>query len=204
MLNLLHSIFLICFFLSFISTANAIDKFGQDVPVDLEKMVLEARKKRLPYLQSYDPKQSVLILNKVISSKPDYYRALLNIGLAYHELNDYENSKMSFDEALEVHKKQDISDNTIFNIAGWVSLRNGDFSRAEELLKKAESKTSGDGSFTERAVIGNLGELYFLTQRLDEAEEYFNVYKNKFDQKSADYFLEIIKETKRLERLNTK
>lgn len=183
------------------SITLAADKFGQEVSEGLEKLVVDARKKRLPYIDGYDPEASVTILNEVLISKPDYYRAYYNLGLAHHELEDYNQSKKSFDKALEIHESQNIKDNTIFNTAGWVSLKNNDLKRAEELLKKAELLTKGDGSFTERAVHSNLGELYFLTQKFELSKDYFIISRDKYKSSTAGDYLKLIEEIQK--KINT-
>ena len=183
------------------SAALAADKFGQDVPAGLEQLVDQARQQRLPYSNVYDPKTSAATLERVIAQKADYYRALFNLGLAYHELKEYQKSVETFDAALRIREAQSIDDATILNTAGWVALKNGDFGRAEALLKEAETETKGDGTFTEQAVLSNLGELYFLTQRLDLSRTYFNTYKanNPTRQnREVDYYLSIIERTEQL------
>jgi len=179
-----------------INTAHAEDKFGQIVSEELERNVDRARQMRLPYLkETYDPITSVKILEQVVTQKSDYYRAYFNLGLSYHELDDYSKSKAAFDKALEIRTNQNIDDDTIINTAGWVSIRHSDFQRAEKLLIEAKQLTGGDRTYTEQAVISNLGELYFLTQRFDLAVKYFKISRDKFGSTSANFYLEAIKET---------
>ncbi|MEX3008542.1 tetratricopeptide repeat protein [Hoeflea sp. TYP-13] len=181
------------------SQAAAQDKFGQTVPAALEKKVLEARQMRLPYRKEvYDPKESARMLEEVIAVKPDYYRAHFNLGLTYHELDDYEKSTESFDRAIKIQKEQGIDDATLFNTAGWVSLKNGDFRRAELLLKRAETMTKGTNTYTEGAVHGNLGQLYFLTQRFDEAQRHLTISRDEFGSKESAYYLDLIDKTQKV------
>jgi tetratricopeptide (TPR) repeat protein len=179
--------------------AAAQDKFGQTVPRQLEDKVLEARAKRLPYnKQNYNPEESVRMLEEAVAENPLYYRAHFNLGLAYHELGDYTKSTEAFDAALKIREEQDIDDATLLNTAGWVSLKNGDFRRAETLLKRAEEETRGTDTFTEGAVHGNLGQVYFLTQRFDQAKRHLTIARDRFDSKEAAYYLDLIAKTQRV------
>lgn len=175
------------------------DKFGQDVPKALERQVLQARLMRLPYQKDeYDPENSERILLRVIERKPDYYRAHFNLGLTYHELGDYEKAVDAFDAAMRIRDEQRIDDFTLINTAGWSSLKNGDFPRAERLLLQAEKLTEGTDTYTEGAVHGNLGELYFLTQRFDEAERHLTIASDQFGSREAAYYLELINRTRKV------
>lgn len=191
-------VIIVAMLLSF-GAAVAQDKFGQRVSEPLEQKVLDARNKRLPYRKEvYDPKSSVRLLEEVVVENPEYYRAHFNLGLAYHELGEYEKSTEAFDRALEIREQQKIDDVTLLNTAGWVSLKNGDFRRAEILLKQAEALTKGSKTFTEGAVHGNLGQLYFLTQRFDEAQQHLTIAKNQFGSKEAAYYLDLIAKTQKV------
>ena len=179
--------------------ATAADKFGQDVPNRLEEMVLQARLMRLPYQKDvYDPKRSAQILEEVIAAKPDYYRAHFNLGLTYHELGDYEKSTVAFDNALRIRREQQIDDFTLVNTAGWVSLKNGDLGRAERLLLLAAKLTKGTDTYTEGAVHSNLGEVYFLTQRFDDARTHLKIASEQFGSKEAAYYLDLIERTEKV------
>ena len=175
------------------------DKFGQEVPKALERQVLQARLMRLPYQKDkYDPENSERILLRVIERKPDYYRAHFNLGLTYHELGDYEKAVEAFDAAMRIRDEQQIDDFTLINTAGWSSLKNSDFPRAERLLLQAEKLTEGSDTYTEGAVHSNLGELYFLTQRFDEAEHHLKIASDEFGSREAAYYLELIDRTQKV------
>lgn len=176
--------------------ANSADKFGQDISADLEERVTQARQLRLPYSTSYNPTSAITLLEDVISEKPDYFRAYFNLGLAYVELDNPKASRAAFDKALALREKLNIADASIVNTAGWASMQFGDYRRAEELLKQAEGLTKDSGTFTERAVHGNLGELYFLTQRFDESAKYFEIARDKFNNENAQFYLDMISDIK--------
>ena len=173
--------------------AQEVDKFGQAISAELQDKVAQARRMRLKYHRDeYDPKASVALLESVVKEKPDYFRAHFNLGLSHHVVGNYSKAKESFDNALKIRELEDIDDFTVVNSAGWVSLRHGDFMRAERLLKEAEILSKNTQSFTERAVVSNLGELYFLTQRFDESKAYFEISRDKYENQSAQYYLDII------------
>ncbi|MGI9373066.1 MAG: tetratricopeptide repeat protein [Hyphomicrobiales bacterium] len=187
----------------FSDDAWAADKFGQTVPHQLEQTVAEARKLRLPYLREmYNPKKSVELLEGVIKRKPDYFRAYFNLGLAYHELGDYEKAKMAFDKALEIRAAENLNDFSVVNTAGWVSMNHGDFERAEKLLKEAERLAQGSGTFTEGATQGNLGELYYLTQDFDKSKQYFIRSRDEYDNQSAQFYLDQIDAIEKKKKVN--
>ncbi|WP_136658950.1 tetratricopeptide repeat protein [Nitratireductor sp. XY-223] len=195
----LHHVVALVLTLALCGAAAAADKFGQNVPAHLEKKVLQARLMRLPYQKDrYDPKKSAKLLEEVVAAKPDYYRAYFNLGLTYHELGDYEKSTVAFDKALRIRREQKIDDFTLINTAGWVSLKNGDLIRAERLLLIAAKATKGTDTYTEGAVHSNLGEVYFLTQRFDDARRHLTIASEKFGSRDAAYYLDLINRTEQV------
>ncbi|SDR37910.1 tetratricopeptide repeat protein [Pseudovibrio sp. Tun.PSC04-5.I4] len=187
--------------LLFLSSSWAMDKFGQDVSPELEAKTLLARMLRQPFRpDTYDPKKSVEQLLEVVESKADYFRAYFNLGLAYHELDDYPNAKAAFNKAIIIRHELNIEDTSVVNTAGWVAMKHGDFSHAEGLLKQAEALTINEESFTKRATISNLGELYFLTQRFEEAERYLTRSLQDYGNEAAQYYLDVIAATQKLEK----
>lgn len=185
----------------FMATASvAADKFKQDVPPGFEKKIIEAKEYRLPYNEKYDPEKSVKILKDLLKVKPDYYRAHYNLGLAYSELNDYQNAKESFEKAFEMREKESIPDVTIFNAAGWASMKAGDYKRAEELFMKGIELKKDNTFRSNRALYNNLGLLYFNTQRFNEAKRYLEVARDEYGSRSAANTLQIIKELEEAEK----
>ncbi len=175
---------------------RAADAFGQDVPAYFEEKINEAKEYRLPYTnnKNYNPSKAVDILKELLQTKPDYYRAYYNLGLAYSELNDYENAKKSFDEAFKIREKYNIPDVTIFNSAGWVSMKYSDFKRAEDLFKQGISLKDKNNFSSNRSLYNNLGVLYFNTQRFDDAKKYLTIAKNEYKSEAAANTLKIIDE----------
>lgn len=175
----------------------AADQFGQDVPPDFERKISEAKEYRLPYNKDkgiYDPQKSINISNELLKTNPEYYRAYYNLGLAYSELKDYQNSEKNFDKAFEIRKKYNIKDATIFNSAGWVSMKYGDYKRAEELFKNGIELKDINTVASNRSLYNNIGVLYFNTQRFDEAKKYLTTAKDEYNSENAANTLKIIEE----------
>lgn len=192
--------FFLWFFIFMETTSVAADKFKQDVPPGFEKKIIEAKEYRLPYNEKYAPEKSVKILKELLKVKPDYYRAHYNLGLAYSELNDYQNAKESFEKAFAIRQKKSIPDVTIFNAAGWASMKAGDYKRAEELFMKGIELKKDNTFRSNRALYNNLGLLYFNTQRFNEAKRYFEVARDEYGSRSAGNTLQIIKELEEAEK----
>lgn len=119
-----------------LEAADVVDKFGQGVPKHLDAVVTEARKNRLNP-GSGNLSESITELERVVEEKNDYFRAWFNLGLAYWQAsseNDlYEKSKRAFDHAIDIRDREKISDISVFNSAGWVSMRAGDYNSAGEI-----------------------------------------------------------------------
>lgn len=177
------------------------DKYGQTVPTQLQEQVERARSMRLPNSGRYDAKESVTLLQDALQKKPDYYRALYNLALAQAEANDYDKAKVTFEKAFEVAAKQNIRDGSIYNSAGWVAMRFGDYAAAEELLKKALELKDENQEGTNRAIYNNLGLVYFYTQRFDDARQYLKVAASEYGSASASDTLKLIEETERAVQL---
>jgi tetratricopeptide (TPR) repeat protein len=178
------------------SALCALDQFGQDVPPDFNKKIDEIKEYRLPYQNNtkYNPRKAIDLANELLKTKPDYYRAYYNLGLAYSELNDYENASKNFDKAFEIREKYKIPDVTIFNSAGWVSMKFGDYKKAEDLFKRGIALEDKNKESSNRSLYNNLGLLYFNTQRFDEAKKYLTVARDKYKSDSAANTLKIIEE----------
>ncbi len=141
---------LFAIFLTFVGTAYA-DDFGQDISADLDKAVAQAREMRLPYYPSYDPQKAIQELKNIIEEKPDYYRALFNLALAYAEVKDYQSALDTFQSALSVRSKYGLKDPTIYNSAGWVSLSAGRYDEAIDYFETGLKSESTNPAYTNGA-----------------------------------------------------
>lgn len=178
--------------LSTIDLGFSADKFGQDPNILLEKQVDLAKSLRLPYSREFDPSKSIAILKDVISKKNDYYRAYFNLGLAYAEIGEVEESRGAFERALVIRKEFNIKDITLLNSYGWTRLNIGDYDNAERLFKSAIDDKAFGSDYTNSAIYNNLGLLYFYTQRFEEAKNYLKIAVDSYSSESAGNTLDII------------
>lgn len=187
------SLYCFCFVL-FSFSVFAADKFGQNISAEMNSQLLQARELRLPYEDDYNPALSISILEELVREKPDYYRARYNLALAYSEIGEYKKSKLNFDKAIEIQNKSpQIIDATVYNSAGWVSMKEGDFERAENLFKQGVALSGNNDNNSNRLLFNNLGQLYFVTGRHEEAKEYLEK-AEKYNSGKATETLEIIKQ----------
>jgi Tfp pilus assembly protein PilF len=189
--------------LSSASHAQQRDQFGQAVLPAQDQAIDRAKQLRLPYGKvreraRNDARQSISILEPIIKSNPEHYRALFNLALAQHEAGDYPTAKQTFDQAIAVRQKLSIPDISLLNSAGWVSMENGDYAAAEDRLLMALKDIENGSPQTQASVYNNLGQLYFYTQRFDEAEKYLTIARDKFASKAAGETLLQIRKTNQL------
>lgn len=186
------------------SVAEEVDDFGQKVPISFSETVKKAKSMRLPYSDEYNPNNSVKILTELINEKSDYYRALYNLGLAYSELGEYQKANETFDKALKIREEQQLEDLTIFNSAGWVSLNEQNYERAEKLFKKGLEYESVNSLYSNRALHNNIGLLYFYTQKFDDSKKYLEKATEKYNSESAKDTLKIIENIEKRFNHNSK
>ncbi|MEA2028963.1 MAG: tetratricopeptide repeat protein [Campylobacterota bacterium] len=170
------------------------DKFGQHVVTTFELDLQKAKTLRLPYNPEYNPTSSIEMLLKLVKQKPDYYRGHYNLGLAYFVNDEYEKSKASFDKAIKIRTKQNIKDATIFNSAGWSAMKAQDYKRAERLFLQGVANKTLNSKSSNASLFGNLGQLYFYTQRFDKALKYLNIAKDQYGSQSVQVTIDSIKE----------
>ncbi|MGB8819463.1 MAG: tetratricopeptide repeat protein [Rhizobiaceae bacterium] len=183
--------------------AQTADSFGQIVDPVASAEVDRAKQLRLPFGKSpdgarKDALRAVGILEAVVAKRPDYYRALFNLGLAWHEAGNYPKSSEAFEKAMKIRLERSIKDISMLNSAGWVSLQNGDYATAITRLQMALKDINQGARFTQSSVYYNLGQVYFLTQRFDEASKYLTIAKDKYGSKQAAETLSLISKTNKL------
>jgi Tfp pilus assembly protein PilF len=185
------------------AVAQQRDQFGQAILPEEDRLIDRAKTLRLPYGKlpdkaREDARQSITILEPIISSNPEHYRALFNLALAQHEAGNYAQANQTFEQAIAVRQKQSIPDISLLNSAGWVSMENGDYTTAEKRLLMALREIGNGSPQTQASVYNNLGQLYFYTQRFDEAEKYLTIARDKYGSKSAAATIIQIKKTNQL------
>src|SRR5258708_241549 len=105
---------------------QARDIYQHDIAPDLVKKVDMAKEKQV---DGTDLKQAESLLSDVVKQKPDYYRALYNLGLVYEKKGEYEKAIKTLKEAEAIRYGQDIPDNSILNSLGWAYLNASDFDK---------------------------------------------------------------------------
>ena len=180
--------------------AQSADAFGQMVAPDINIAVDQAKQQRLPYDKTPDQAKrdaaaAVRALEAIVAAKPDYYRGLFNLGLAYDQAGDYAKANETFDKAIALRGSLAIKDISLLNSAGWVSMQNGDYANAEKRLLLALENIAQGERFTQAAIYNNLGQLYFFTQRFDEAGKFLTIAKDQYGSKSAANTLALIAKT---------
>ncbi len=185
------------------SLAQSLDPFGQLIDPATNAAVDKAKTLRLPYGKTpdaakRDAQKAVAMLEPIIAAKPDYYRALFNLGLAYDEAGNYAKANAAFERAFAVRDKLKIQDISLLNSAGWVSMKNGDYATAEKRLQSALANITQGTPPTQASLYNNLGQLYYDTQRFDEAGKYLTIAKDRFNSKAAAETLDLIAKTNAL------
>ncbi|NBC47731.1 MAG: tetratricopeptide repeat protein [Gammaproteobacteria bacterium] len=182
--------------------ADVVDQFGQRIPEQLDTLVTQARKQRLPYLENfYNIDQSIATLEQVVNEKGDYFRAWFNLGLAYWQASGdsrsrYSQAKEAFDKAIAIRDAEKISDISVFNSAGWVSMRAGDHRSAEHYFLRGLEDIEQGSDYTKEALYSNLGRVYFYTQRFDKAIEFSRIAVDRFgNDDSAAETLTLVRKT---------
>lgn len=185
------------------------DQFGQSIVPEQDQLINKAKTLRLPYGKMRDKAredalQAISILEPIVQANPDQYRALFNLALAHHEAGDYAAANATFEKAIAVKQKQSIPDISLLNSAGWVSMENGDYATAEKRLLMALGEIGNGNPQTQQSVYNNLGQLYFYTQRFDEAEKYLTIAQDKYGSKAATATLSQIRKTNQLFQIQQK
>lgn len=199
------SFFSVAIFFSIVSAAPAmaqsVDQFGQSVDPALVSKVDQARQLRLPGTKSSNAaretaKKSAVMLQDIVQKKPDYYRAWFNLGLALNQAGDYSGAKAAFEKAIDLRSKLSIKDITLLNSAGWAAMQNGDYLSAEKWLRMAVDDIDQGSQSTKGSVYYNLGQLYFFTQRFDQARAFLKIARDQYGSKPAVETLRLIEQTK--------
>jgi tetratricopeptide (TPR) repeat protein len=183
------------------ASAQSRDAFGQAFDPALTTKVDQARELRLPGKKSSgaareNAKKSAALLQEIVKKQPDYYRAWFNLGLALNQAGDYPGAKAAFEKAIELRTKLSIKDISLLNSAGWAAMQNGDYGSAEIWLRMALADIGQGSSSTKSSVYYNLGQLYFFTQRFDQARAFLKIARDQFGSQQAAETLKLIEETK--------
>ncbi|MBK1828713.1 tetratricopeptide repeat protein [Haloferula rosea] len=174
--------------------ATAQDKFQPEIPEDAVEKLEVARADRLEG-RIDEARQR---LTDLISDHPDYYRARYNLGLLEYDAGNTDSSKETLSKvyAMRLSDDHEIDENSIFSTFGWVCFVDGDFKQAEGVYNKGYELAKNDPA--QRALqsnlLANLGELYYVTGRFEDAIEVLTKARTEFGNDKASETLNRIEE----------
>jgi Tfp pilus assembly protein PilF len=167
------------------------DVYQKDVQPELVNKVNLAKDKQVKGADRADLKQAESLLSDVLKQKPDYYRALYNLGQVYESEGEHDKAIKTFEKAKEVRDREGILDNSILNSLGWAYLKAGNLDKAEDYLKAAYNAD------TNERVLNNLGFLYLQKGQTVEARKYLSEAKDKFQSATAANLLKVVNDYER-------
>lgn len=160
--------------------------FQTNIPAPLVAKVDDANKK----VDSGDLAAAVEELQDVLKQRPDYYRALVNLGLIYQYQGKLSEALQTLENAKKLRDNLHISDSSILNSIGWVYMTMGDFTKAESSFLDALKEGHDDPSETER-VLNNLGYLYLQKGDTSKARVYLQRAINDYHSTGAQKVLKM-------------
>ena len=179
-------IFLICVGLNGSLLAQPPDPFQPDIPAPLVSKVDDANKKA----ESGDYAAAVGELEDVLKQRPDYYRALVNLGLIYQDQGRYGEAIQTLEKAKNLRDSLHISDSSILNSIGWVYMVTNNYTKAESSFLDALKEGHENPSHTER-VLNNLGYLYLENGDTTKARVYLQRSINDYHSTGAQKVLKM-------------
>ena len=168
--------------------AQPTDSIQENIPSEQVSHLREARRLR----KNGEYSDAIKQLEQILSAKPNYYNAQLNLALAYYNDNKLGQALEAFGKALEIRKSEEIEDYQIFNMVGWVHLEMGDFTQAEEHFKEALKHENKLSFKTKKVLYNNIGLLYLYINKLDEAEAYLKIAVEKYNNQGAAKNLDLV------------
>jgi Tfp pilus assembly protein PilF len=166
--------------------AQTPDLFQPDIPALLVAKVDDANKK----VEIGDLGAAEKELKDVLQQRPDYYRALVNLGLIYLNQNRPAAAIQTLEEAKKLRDSLHISDSSILNSLGWIYMVTNRFKEAETYFHQALREGHDNPSETER-VLNNLGYLYLLEGDTTKARVYLQKSINDYHSTGAQKVLKM-------------
>jgi Tfp pilus assembly protein PilF len=175
--------------------ATSADMFQPDIASALVEQVDQAREKQ----NAKDFASAEVILQTVLSSQPDYYRATHNLGLVYQAKGDTEKALELLNKAKEIATKNSIFDPLIYNSIGWTYLLAGRYDEAEKTLleglratERGVANPSDDVKLTRARILNSLGFLYVQRGDTASARRYLQMSLDDYGTVGASSVLDIV------------
>jgi len=114
------------------------------------------------------------VLEQFLAQNPTAYQAYILVGDCYREKGDFDKAIDTYNKAIEEAKKDEKMGKEItakgLAAIGDCYLRKGDFEKTQSFFKQ-----SIDTYPDNETLAYNVGEIYFSSQKLDEAIQYFTI-----------------------------
>ncbi len=139
---------------------------------DADSLVFIDRATQLFNEKNYD--EALTVLQQFLEKNPNAYQAHILVGDCYREKGDLDKAIEVYNRAIEEAKKDEKMGKEITAKAlaaiGNCYFKKGDFETAQSFFKQ-----SIDTYPENEALAYNVGEIYFSSQKLDEAIQYFTI-----------------------------
>jgi len=170
--------FLICVNLGGSLFAQSRDLFQSDIPAPLVAKVNQAR-------DSKDPAFAEAELKAVLKQRPDYYRALSNLGLVYQAQGKTEDALKTLNEAKSLRDALHISDSSVLNNIGWNYMNSGRLNEAEQAFLEGLKEAPQNEPADTELILNNLGYLYLQKGDTTKARLYLRRAVNDYNSSGA-------------------
>ena len=131
-------------------------------------------------------------LTEVLKVKPDYYRALYNLGLVQYSQGKADAALETLENAAQIGKEKNVQDSTILNSVGWIQMNRGKLVEAEDYLLKALEQTPNNETTSKKRVLNNLGYLYLQKGDTNRAEAFLEEAVREYSSSGATEVLKLV------------
>jgi len=122
--------------------------------------------------KNYD--EALTVLQQLLEKNPNTYQIHILIGDCYREKGNFDKALETYDKAIEEAKKDEKTGKEIIAKAlaaiGDCYFKKGDFETAQSFFEQSIDTNPGN-----EALAYNVGEIYFSSQKLDEAIKYYTI-----------------------------
>jgi Tfp pilus assembly protein PilF len=163
------------------------DPFQPDIPAPLVAKVDDAKEKQA---NNKDLPAAEAELQDVLKQRPDYYRALFNLGLVYQAQGKSDQALQTLEKAKGLRDNLHISDSSILNSIGWAYMTSGKFDEAESNFL-AGLKEGHEDTVNSQRLLNNLGYLYLQKGDTAKSRLYLQRAINEYHSTGAQRLLQM-------------